>query len=130
MIAASPATRIFLFEGAVDMRKGFEWLSALVRDKLAEAPISGHLFVLQTRHAAVSRSSFGMDAACECAEDGLNAAAFDGPPGRARSGQARRCACARPSFRCCWTDWISRRPKSAGGGARTQGECAKMGPVF
>jgi len=45
MIAASPATRIFLFEGAVDMRKGFEGLSALVRDKLAEDPTSGHLFV-------------------------------------------------------------------------------------
>jgi transposase len=45
MIAASPATRIFLFEGAVDMRKGFECLSALVRDKLAEDPTSGHLFV-------------------------------------------------------------------------------------
>jgi transposase len=45
MIAATPATRVFLFEGAVDMRKGFEGLSALVRDKLGEDPISGHLFV-------------------------------------------------------------------------------------
>ena len=36
MIAATPATRVFLFEGAVDMLKGFEGLSALVRDKLGE----------------------------------------------------------------------------------------------
>ena len=45
MIAASPATRVFLFEGSVDLRKGFEGLSALVRDKLAEDPTSGHFFV-------------------------------------------------------------------------------------
>lgn len=36
---------VFLFEGAVDMCKGFEGLSALVRDKLGEDPTSGHLFV-------------------------------------------------------------------------------------
>jgi transposase len=45
MIAATPATRVFLFEAAVDMRKGFEGLSALARDKLGEDPTSGHLFV-------------------------------------------------------------------------------------
>jgi transposase len=36
---------VFLFDGAVDMRKGFEGLSALVHDKLGEDPTSGHLFV-------------------------------------------------------------------------------------
>jgi transposase len=45
MIAATQATRVFLFEGAVDMRKGFEGLSALVRDSLSEDPTSRHLFV-------------------------------------------------------------------------------------
>jgi hypothetical protein len=45
MIAATPATRVFLFEAAVDMRKGFEGLSALARDNLGEDPTSGHLFV-------------------------------------------------------------------------------------
>jgi hypothetical protein len=32
MIAATPANRVFLFEGAMDMRKGFEGLSAMVSD--------------------------------------------------------------------------------------------------
>jgi hypothetical protein len=61
------------------MRKGFEGLSALVRDKLSQDPTSGHLFFFsQTRHATVSRSSFGMEAACGSAANGLNTAAFDG----------------------------------------------------
>jgi transposase len=45
MIAATPATRVLLFEAAVDMREGIEVLSALVRDKLSEDPSSGYLFV-------------------------------------------------------------------------------------
>jgi hypothetical protein len=85
MIAASLATRIFLFEGAVDMRKGFKR---------------------------------------------LNAAAFDGSPRRIRTAQEQRCASARPSCRCCWTDWNSHMPKGADGGAGMRGSRAKMGPVF
>jgi transposase len=40
-----PATRIYLATGATDMRKGFEGLYGLVRDRLLCEPLSGHLFL-------------------------------------------------------------------------------------
>ena len=49
MIAATPATRVFLFEAAVDMRKGFEGLQAAVSDRLKEEVCSGALFVFTNR---------------------------------------------------------------------------------
>lgn len=41
----SPSVRIFVGREAVDMRKGFDGLSALVIDVIDEDPQSGHLFV-------------------------------------------------------------------------------------
>jgi len=41
----SPATRIYLAVGATDLRKGFEGLYGLVRDRLLCEPTSGHLFL-------------------------------------------------------------------------------------
>jgi transposase len=40
-----PATQIYLAAGATDMRKGFEGLYGLVRDRLLCDPLSGHLFL-------------------------------------------------------------------------------------
>jgi transposase len=40
-----PATRIYLAAGATDMRKGFEGLYGLVRDRFLCEPLSGHLFL-------------------------------------------------------------------------------------
>jgi transposase len=40
-----PATRIYLAAGATDMRKGFEGLYGLVRDRLLCDPLSGHVFL-------------------------------------------------------------------------------------
>jgi transposase len=45
MFGAGPATRIYLAAGATDMRKSFEGLFGLVRDRLSCDPLSGHLFV-------------------------------------------------------------------------------------
>jgi transposase len=45
MFAWGPATRIYLAAGATDMRKGFEGLYGLVRDRLELEPLSGHVFV-------------------------------------------------------------------------------------
>jgi transposase len=39
------ATGIYLAAGATDMRKGFEGLYGLVRDRLLCEPLSGHLFL-------------------------------------------------------------------------------------
>jgi transposase len=45
MFSVGPATRIYLAAGATDMRKGFEGLYGLVRDRLLCEPLSGHLFL-------------------------------------------------------------------------------------
>ena len=45
MFGIGPATRIYLALGSTDMRKGFEGLYGLVRDRLQLEPLSGHLFL-------------------------------------------------------------------------------------
>ena len=45
MFGLGPATRIYLAAGVTDMRKGFEGLYGLVRDRLSCDPLSGHLFL-------------------------------------------------------------------------------------
>ena len=45
MFGLGPATRIYLAAGVTDMRKGFEELYGLVRDRLSCEPLSGHLFL-------------------------------------------------------------------------------------
>ena len=45
MFGIGPATRIYLAAGATDMRKGFEGLYGLARDRLACDPLSGHVFL-------------------------------------------------------------------------------------
>jgi transposase len=45
MLGIGAATRVYLAIGATDMRKGFEVLFGIVRDRLLIDPLSGHLFV-------------------------------------------------------------------------------------
>ena len=45
MLGIGHATRIHLAVEATDMRKSFEGLSGLIREKLREDPLSGHLFL-------------------------------------------------------------------------------------
>lgn len=45
MFGWGPATRIYLAAGSTDMRKGFEGLYGLARDRLSLEPLSGHVFV-------------------------------------------------------------------------------------
>ena len=49
MFGVGPATRIYLAAGATDMRKGFEGLYGLVRDRLQCEPLSGHVFLFCNR---------------------------------------------------------------------------------
>jgi transposase len=44
-----PATKIYIAVEAVDMRKGFDGLYGLVRDRLGADPLSGHLFLFANR---------------------------------------------------------------------------------
>ena len=43
------ALRIFLAVEPADMRKGFDGLSLLVRERIAQDPLSGHLFVFRNK---------------------------------------------------------------------------------
>jgi transposase len=45
MIGLGLATRVYLAAGATDMRKGFDGLFGIARDRLGMDPLSGHLFV-------------------------------------------------------------------------------------
>ena len=45
MFGLGPATRVYLAAGATDMRKGFEGLYGMARDRLVCDPLSGHVFV-------------------------------------------------------------------------------------
>jgi len=49
MLSLSPSIRIFLCLPAVDLRKSFDGLSALVQQALAADPLSGHWFVFRNR---------------------------------------------------------------------------------
>jgi transposase len=45
MFGIGPATRVYVAAGATDLRKNFEGLYGLVRDRLACDPLSGHVFL-------------------------------------------------------------------------------------
>lgn len=49
MFGLSVATRIYIALDAVDMRRGFNGLFGLVRDRLGEDPLSGHVFLFTNR---------------------------------------------------------------------------------
>lgn len=49
MLTISPAVRIYLATGATDMRRSIDGLSALVRERFALDPLSGHLFLFRNR---------------------------------------------------------------------------------
>ena len=49
MFGLGPATKIYLGVEPIDMRKGFEGLYGIVRDRLGHDPLSGHLFLFVNR---------------------------------------------------------------------------------
>jgi len=49
MFGLGPATKIYIAVQGVDMRKGFDGLYGLVRDRLGQDPLSGHLFLFTNR---------------------------------------------------------------------------------
>ena len=49
MFGLGPATKIYIALEGVDMRKGFDGLYGLVRDRLGDDPLSGHLFLFSNR---------------------------------------------------------------------------------
>jgi len=57
MFGLGPATKIYIADEGVDMRKGFDGLFGLVRDRLGEDPLSGHLFLFSNRSLEWRRMS-------------------------------------------------------------------------
>lgn len=56
MLAIGPHTRIYLFTGVTDMRRGFDALRAIVEQSaLAMLPQSGHLFGFANRRRTMVR---------------------------------------------------------------------------
>ena len=49
VLSISPATRVFVALGAVDMRRSFNGLYAYVQTVLGQDPLTGHLFVFTNR---------------------------------------------------------------------------------
>jgi transposase len=49
VLTLSPAVRIYLATGATDLRRSIDGLVALVRERLALDPFSGHLFLFRNR---------------------------------------------------------------------------------
>jgi len=49
VLSLPSALRIFLATEPADMRKGFDGLSLLVRERIAQDPLSGHLFVFRNK---------------------------------------------------------------------------------
>ena len=49
MIAPPPGTQVWLAAGITDMRRGMDGLAALIQEKLASHPFSGHLFLFRGR---------------------------------------------------------------------------------
>jgi transposase len=54
MFGLGPATKIYITVEGVDMRKGFDGLYGLVRDRLGHDPLSGHLFLFRQSRAHAS----------------------------------------------------------------------------
>jgi transposase len=45
MLTLSPAVRVYLANGATDLRRSIDGLSAVVRERFGLDPLSGHLFL-------------------------------------------------------------------------------------
>ena len=55
MIGATSRTKVFAYCAPVDMRKGFEGLSALVREQLGRDPLDGALYLFTNRRRTRSK---------------------------------------------------------------------------
>ena len=80
MFGFGAATRIYLAPGATDMRKGFEGLYGLVRDRLQCDPLSGHVFSFaNAQRNRLKVVVLGRNWVCGFVRSGWRKAAFTGP---------------------------------------------------
>jgi transposase len=79
MFGLGLATKIYIAIEAVDMRKGFDGLYGLVRDRLGQDPLSGHLFLFSNRGRTRLKVWCGTEAVCGFARSAWRGDAFAGP---------------------------------------------------
>jgi transposase len=84
MFGWGPATKI---SGATDMRKGFEGLYALVRDRLKLEPLRGHVFLFSNAQRNRLKLIFWTVADCGCARREWKGGRFGWPA--AEAGQTK-----------------------------------------
>jgi transposase len=103
MLSLSPANRIFLCLSAVDLRKSFDGLSALVRQALGNDPLSGQWFVFRNHVGIASRSWPGrrMDGVCGISASKKASLASQYLPAM----DHRVWRFALPSWPCSWMAW-------------------------
>ena len=70
MFGLGPATRVYVALGATDMRKGYDGLYGIVRDKLGLEVRSGHVFYLPMPGGTGSRFYYGTGLASGVAKKG------------------------------------------------------------
>jgi transposase len=89
MFGLGLATKIYIAVEAIDMRKGFEGLHGLVRDRLGQDPLSGHLFLFtnktKTRLKALVWDGSGLWVCAKRLEKGRFYWPTVGPEAEARS---------------------------------------------
>ena len=112
MFGWGPATRIYLAAGATDMRKGFEGLYGLARDRLQCEPLSGHVFLFTNAQRNRLKLLFWDGSGLWVCAKRLEKGRFRWP--EAEGGRPKWCSVTR-SWRCCWGASIWPGP-SAGDG--------------
>lgn len=85
MFGVGAATKIYVGLDAIDMRKGFDGLYGLVRDRLGQDPLSGHLFLFINRtHTRLKALAWDGSGLWVCAKR-LERGRFHWPTGEATS---------------------------------------------
>ena len=79
MFGFGAATRIYLAPGTTDMRKGFNGLYGLVRDRLMCDPLSGHVFLFSNAQRNRLKIIFWDGTGLGFARSELRGGAFTGP---------------------------------------------------
>jgi len=98
-VRLGPATRIYLAAGATDMRKGFEGLYGLARDRLLCDPLSGHVFLFANAQRNRLKLLFWDGSGLWVCAKRLEKGRFRWP--ESASGRPGWYSATR-NWRCCW----------------------------
>jgi transposase len=84
MIQPPPGTRVYLACHPVDMRRGFDGLSAEVADVLKQDPYSGHLFIFRGKRGGYLKILYWDTSGLACSPNDWRKASSHGRRGLMR----------------------------------------------